>query len=104
MKVKYTFLVLLTAFALVLSACGGLAPAQPVTMRIGWGGSPDTLNPGAAVLAESYTIFGLVFDTLYQLQLDGSFKLSLAESVSVSEDGLVHTFKIRDGVKFHDGQ
>lgn len=104
MKMRYTLLVLLTAFALVLSACGGLAPAQPVTMRIGWGGSPDTLNPGAAVLAESYTIFGLVFDTLYQLQLDGSFKLSLAESVSVSEDGLVHTFKIRDGVKFHDGQ
>lgn len=104
MKVKPTFVVLLTVTALVLSACGALGPSQPVVMRIGWAGSPDTLNPGAAVLTEAYTIFGLVYDTMYQLQLDGSFKLSLAESVTVSDDGLVYTYKIRDGVKFHDGQ
>jgi peptide/nickel transport system substrate-binding protein len=104
MKVKTTFVVLLTMTALVLSACGALGQSQPVVMRVGWAGSPDTLNPGAAVLAESYTIFGLVYDTMYQLQLDGSFKLSLAESVNVSDDGLVYTYKIRDGVTFHDGQ
>jgi peptide/nickel transport system substrate-binding protein len=104
MKVKTTFVVLLTVFALVASACGALGQSQPAVMRIGWAGSPDTLNPGAAVLAESYTIFGLVFDTMYQLQLDGSFRLSLAESVNASDDGLVYTYKIRDGVTFHDGQ
>jgi len=104
MKVKYTFVFALTTLALLLSSCAGLGPSQPATMRVGWAGSPDTLNPGAAVLAESYTLFGLVFDTMYQLQLDGSFKLSLAESVNVSDDGLVYTYKIRDGVKFHDGQ
>ncbi len=104
MKVKTTFVVLLTVFALAISACGAFGPSQPVTMRVGWAGSPDTLNPGAAVLSEAYTIFGLVFDTMYQLQLDGSFKLSLAESFTVSDDGLVYTYKIRDGVKFHDGE
>lgn len=104
MKGKSTLIVLLTVFALVMSACGALGPSQPVVMRIGWAGSPDTLNPGAAVLTEAYTIFGLVYDTMYQLQLDGSFKLSLAESVDVSDDGLVYTYKIRDGVTFHDGQ
>jgi peptide/nickel transport system substrate-binding protein len=104
MKFKTTFVVLLTVFALALSACGALGGSQPVVLRIGWAGSPDTLNPGAAVLSESYTIFGLVYDAMYQLQLDGSFKLNLAESVAVSDDGLVYTYKIRDGVKFHDGQ
>ncbi len=104
MKARYTFVFVLTILALVLSSCAGVGPSQPVTMRVGWAGSPDTLNPGAAVLAESYTLFGLVFDTMYQLQLDGSFKLSLAESVNVSDDGLVYTYKIRDGVKFHDGE
>jgi peptide/nickel transport system substrate-binding protein len=104
MKPRYTFVVAVTIMALALSSCAGLGSSQPVIMRVGWAGSPDTLNPGAAVLAESYTIFGLVYDTMYQLQLDGSFKLSLAESVSVSDDELVYTFKIRDGVKFHDGQ
>jgi len=104
MKVRYTFLVLMTVLALVISACAGIGQSQPVTMRIGWAGSPDTLNPGVAVLTEAYTIFGLVFDAMYQLQLDGSFTLSLAESVSVSDDALIYTYKIRDGVKFHDGQ
>lgn len=106
MKVRYTFLVAATVLALVLSSCAGLGlgQAQPVTMRIGWAGSPDTLNPGMAVLSEAYTIFGLVYDTMYQLQLDGTFKLSLADSVNVSDDGLVYTYKIRDGVKFHDGE
>lgn len=104
MKVKSTLVVLLTVAALVISACGALGPSQPVVMRVGWAGSPDTLNPGAAVLTEAYTIFGLVYDTMYQLQLDGSFKLSLAESVEVSDDGLVYTYKIRDDAAFHDGQ
>ena len=105
MNTKYKFVVLLTLIALAVSACGSLgAPAVPVTMRVGWSGSPDTLNPGAAVLSESYTIFGLVYDTMYQLQLDGSFKLSLAESVTVSDDSLTYTYKIRDGVKWHDGE
>ncbi|MEP0803914.1 MAG: ABC transporter substrate-binding protein [Chloroflexota bacterium] len=104
MKFKTTLVALLTVLSLALSACGALGQAQPVTLRIGWAGSPDTLNPGAAVLTEAYTIFTLVYDTMYQLQLDGTFKLSLAESVNVSDDGLVYTYKIRDGVKFHDGQ
>lgn len=104
MNLKYTFVVLITVLSLAVSACGALGTSQPVTMRVGWAGSPDTLNPGAAVLLESYTIFGLVYDTMVQLQLDGSFKLSLAESVSVSDDGLVYTYKIRDGVKWHDGE
>ncbi|HAV78351.1 MAG TPA: hypothetical protein DCX53_13470 [Anaerolineae bacterium] len=104
MKVKYTFVIILTILALVLSACGGLGQSTPVVMRVGWQGSPDTLNPGAAVLSEAYTIFGLVYDTMYQLQLDGSFKLSLAESLTVSDDSLTYTYKIRDDVKWHDGQ
>jgi len=104
MKVRYMFVVLLTVFAMVLSSCGAIGQSAPVTLRVGWAGSPDTLNPGAAVLSESYAIFTLVFDTMYTLQLDGSFKLSLAESVNVSDDGLVYTYKIRDGVKFHDGE
>ena len=41
---------------------------------------------------------------MYQLKLDGSYALELAESVDVSDDGTVWTFHLRDGIKFHDGQ
>jgi len=103
-KTVAIFIALVTILSLVLSACGGGAKAQPVTLRIGWAGSPDTLNPGTAVLSEAWTIFELVYDSMYDLQLDGSYTLDLAESVKTSEDGLVWTYKIHDGIKFSDGQ
>src|SRR5688500_20282816 len=105
MKVKYPFLVLIIVLALVISACGAI-PAQsgPVVWRVGLAGSPDTLNPGTAVLSEAYTIFAVVYDTIYEYQLDGTYKLDAAESAETSDDGLTWTFKIRDGIDFHDGQ
>ena len=84
-------------------AAGTAAPAGAAVVRIGQGGAPDSLNPGVAVLAEAYTLFELVYDSMFQLQLDGSYTPELAESYTVSDDGKVWTFKIRDGVKFHDG-
>jgi len=76
---------------------------EPVVLRAGWAGSPDSLNPGVAVLTEAYVIFDMAYDSLYQYQLDGTYTLEVAESASVSEDGLVWTFTIRDGFIFHDG-
>ena len=37
--------------------------AGPAVLRIGWAGSPDTLNPGPAVLTEAYILFELVYDS-----------------------------------------
>jgi peptide/nickel transport system substrate-binding protein len=120
MQVRKILLFVCIAMALALSACGGAqptpaaqapaepgaaepqAPAEPALVRVGYGGSPDTLNPGAAVLSESYIMFELVYDTMYDLNLDGTFSLNLAESADVSEDNLVWTFKLRDAT-FHDG-
>jgi peptide/nickel transport system substrate-binding protein len=95
---------LMTVMALVMSSCGGIAASELVVLRVGWAGSPDTLNPGTAVLSESYTVFALVYDTIYEYQLDGTYKLDVAESTKVSDDGLKWTFKIRDGINFHDGR
>src|SRR5688500_1809996 len=44
----------------------------------------------------------LIFDTLLQMQLDGSFAPSVAES-AMSTDGLVWTLKLRPNIKFTDG-
>ena len=77
---------------------------EPAVLRIGWAGSPDTLNPGTAVLAEAYTLFELVYDSMYQLQPDGTYTFELADSVDISDDGLVYTYHIRDGITWHDGE
>lgn len=86
------------------AASGAQAAAGDDLVRIGLAGSPDTLNPGAAVLFEAFTIFELVYDALYELNLDGSYSLELAESVDVSEDGLVYTYTLRPDFVFHDGE
>lgn len=105
MNKRYTALVFAILLSLLVSACGGAGQqGTPTVLRLGWAGSPDTLNPGTGVLSEAYTIFALVYDTIYEYKLDGSYELDVAESVEVSDDNLTYTFKIRDGIKFHDGQ
>ncbi len=103
----------LMLIVMLLSACNGAvetaAPTEavdesPAILNIGWAGYPDTLNPCYGILTESYTIYELVYDSLYNLNLDGTYSLELAESVRVSTDGAVWTFTIRDGVRWHDGQ
>ena len=45
----------------------------------------------------------MIYDTLVEEMGISDFQPGLAESWDVSDDGLVWTFKIREGVKFHDG-
>jgi peptide/nickel transport system substrate-binding protein len=101
---------ILIGVALILAACSVTSPTaapeaeEPITVRIGCAGSPDTLNPGLGVLSEAYAIYELVYDSMYQPELDGSYSLELAESVDVSDDGTVWTFHIWKGIKWHDGE
>lgn len=91
---------------LALLGCGGSAPpaAGPAVLRIGWAGSPDALHPGRAVLSQAYTLFGLVYDSMFRLELDGSFTPILARHWQASEGGHTWTFALRPGFVFHDGR
>ena len=66
-------------------------------------GDASTLLAPLANDASSFGIIGLVYDSL--LKYDGDLNLvgQLAESWQVSPDGLTITFKLRHGVKWHDG-
>ena len=77
---------------------------DPVQVRVGSDVPPDSLNPGAALSLSSYIIFTLVYDSLYQLSLDGTYAPALVDMVQVSEEGTVWTFTLHDGVTFHDGE
>jgi len=126
MKTKLMFfLTLLIAMALVLSACGGgggtPAPEQPAPEETSapteappepTAGEPVTLDVGTTYIWDTanptfgwygYTIRYMIYDTLVEEQGISNFQPGLAESWTVSDDGLVWTFKIREGVKFHDG-
>ncbi|HAA38276.1 MAG TPA: ABC transporter substrate-binding protein, partial [Firmicutes bacterium] len=48
---------------------------------------------------------GLIYihDRLISRDYEFNYRPGLAESWETSEDGLVWTFKLKEGVKFHDG-
>ena len=65
---------------------------------------PPHLDPtSAAAGAIDSVLYSNVFEGLTRFGPDGSVNPGLAESWIISNDGLTYTFKLRTGVKFHDG-
>jgi peptide/nickel transport system substrate-binding protein len=89
----------------VASASSPSASSAPTTFRVGWLLEPDNLNPFIGLLGQDYEIWHLNYDFLVGFEAkDLSPKPELAESWTVSPDGKTWTFKIRQGVKWQDGQ
>lgn len=120
----------LMALSLVLAACGPKqsdppaqtpseqpggqtqTPSQPETpsgpkvggeLNLRLSQDPDSLNPILSSSAYGSMIYGLVYSSLFDFDLDWSPKGDLAEWWDTSEDGLTFTVKLREGVMFHNG-
>jgi len=91
---------LMIVMVLLLTGCGE-AETSPVTLKVGTTYIWDTANPTFGWYG--YVIRYMIYDTLVEEMGISDFQPGLAESWTVSDDGLVWTFKIREGVKFHDG-
>ncbi len=92
-------LALVAVFALPGSVAGQGAP-----LRVGLSSIPAVLDPATALEGSVPLIARQVFDTLVQYR-EGSSDVEpgLATSWTVSRDGLSWTFRLREGVRFHDG-
>jgi len=62
----------------------------------------DPTNAAAAAIAE-VTLYN-IYETLTKINEDGSTSPLLAESWTASPDLKTYTFKLRKGVKFHNGE
>ncbi len=79
-------------------------PAGVLKEAIHWGLSADWLDPAtnSALVPSQITLY-LFHDALLKPMPDGTYSPCLAESWSISPDSKVYEFKLRKGVKFHNG-
>ena len=103
MKTKKFVIMLMTAM-LLLTACGGSSGSENV-LHVAKGGDARQLDP--AIVSDSITanILQQMYEGLYSLDKDGYVVADLAVGApEVSADGLVYTIKVKEGVKWSDGE
>ncbi len=104
-------------FSLILVLVAVVAMASPVwagqpakapaagggTLIVAAAAEPDTFDPPNIVDVNVQQIAMNLTDRLTEFAVDMTVRPGLAESWSTSADKLTWTFKLRKGVKFHDG-
>src|SRR5687768_9887871 len=93
MKTRLAILLLLLTFA---------ATAAAADLSIALGGDVTSMDPHFHNLTPNNNIGAHVFDTLVAKDAAGRIKPALAESWRAVDD-LTWEFKLRKGVRFHDG-
>jgi len=109
-------LIAAAALLALLVACGGGQPSQttagdgkpasaadPTTLRRGNGPEPDTLDPQRSRTDASFNILRDLFEGLTAVGPDGDAVPAAAESWTVSKDGLEYRFRLREGLRWSNG-
>ncbi|MFF0771557.1 ABC transporter substrate-binding protein [Nonomuraea wenchangensis] len=104
------------ALALLITGCGSATsggttntagpgtPKSGGTLILGENGQePPCLDPHGNASSDGPVSTVPVADSLVWFDADGKIQPWLADSWEISDDGLTYTFKLRQGVKFHDG-
>lgn len=101
----HTIRTLAVAGALALLSAVSPALAARTDINIAMQLEPPSLDPttgGAAAAIRSLT-YNNLFEGLTRIDGTGAVQPLLATSWDISEDGLVYTFHLQQGVLFHDG-
>ena len=78
-------------------------PVRGGTVTFATGADPDSLDPQNTQSNPGEQVNRMMHENLVRFSAKMQLEPALAESWSSSKDGLTWTFKLRKGVKFHDG-
>ena len=101
---KITVLTVVLALALCGTALAAGHMKKGGTLIFGRGGDSVGLDPAYETDGNSFMICDNIYEALVFYKDESTdLEPGLAESWTISDDGLTYTFKLRRGVKFHDG-
>jgi peptide/nickel transport system substrate-binding protein len=66
-------------------------------------GVPRFINPVLAVTRADRDLSALIYDGLMRVGSNGTLEPNIAESITISEDGLTYNVVLKKGIAFHDG-
>lgn len=102
---KLTGMILATcALGLCMIAMPGQAQKRSATLAFGQEATPPTLDPQFSSSIATRNVAMHIYEQLLTRGENNGVIPELAESWRVSPDGLTYTFKIRTGLKFHNGK
>jgi len=93
-------------FALACAVAGSLVfpiAAHAATLNVMQTEAPRSMDPGDQTATYTAALLDPMYEGLLKRDPDLSLKPALATEWSADASGLVWTFKLRQGVKFHDG-
>lgn len=98
---------LVTVLALVMAAAACSKKEEEAgnddSIVVGITQDLDSLDPHVCVAAGTKEVLYNVFEGLVKADTEGNLVPAVAKSYEISPDGKKYTFKLRDGVKFHNG-
>lgn len=92
-----------TVFSFSTYATDDATPQRGGTFVVHYAGEQRILNPALRASSGIYEVSGKIVESLVDLDADGNIVPVLATSWQTSPDGKTITFKLREGVKWHDG-
>ncbi|CAM4474216.1 oligopeptide transport system substrate-binding protein [Paenibacillus endophyticus] len=118
-KPAQLMLVLVVAFSMLLSACtsnnkpessnnggtnNGGETKTPQEFRFTLGSEPPSLDPALMTDAQSSIVAAGLYEGLTRLNTSGEPENAIAKEITASEDGKTYTIKLRDDVKWSNGE
>jgi peptide/nickel transport system substrate-binding protein len=93
----------LAGLSLAGAQSASAAPKRGGTLKAAFSADPAGFDPVRGPSGMSHVVIEQVYSTLMALDPDAKPYPELAESYEMASDGLQYTFKLRPGVKFHNG-
>lgn len=86
-----------------MTACRRPTSDPSHTLKLRLSGEPNVLNPVLATDAYSAQVAGVIFNGLFRVNESLKLEPDLAESYTISPDGKTYIFKLKSGIRWHDG-